>query len=604
MNQVFYIEADEEITKVIKRMKSSDKEGVIFVIPRGSSLGQSVVNLKLLKRSARDTKKALGIVTSDSATKNLADQIGVTVFSKVSEAEKAPLDMEKAVDKAKDTANLKVNTYQKYSLGGASESAKEDEINAPEPKAEEEPEDEAAVLEAGQSEEAELSSEEEEVPEAVESRKSKVESEEAEEEVESQEQDEQTEEPIKPRKEPEAAPEFKKVKDMRRKSKKPLIILLSAVVLVALGAAYVFLPKASISLLVDSRDVSLDYKVIVDKNQDSANLEKMSFSGQIVELSKDGAKQYDATGAKDMGTKASGTITITNSLLTNQVLPAGTKVTSSDGKVFIIAKGVIAPAATLIQATCKVSLTGTVECDSNPGTIDAGVTADQNGEAYNLAVNTSFTVGKMTATNKAAFVGGLTKTQKFVTEEDLANASKDLSAKIKTDNAAEFTKLVTDSNLKVFEKSQGEEVITQSADKKANDEADVFQYSMKLKMFAVGFEESNLEEFATKYIESNILADEAVLDQKSVSTTYKFADASLANGTINLDITSAAKVGRKIDVAKIRSSLVNKSKTEAKNYLMGLPGVNEATVKATPSSLPLLPYFKNNISINFDYKTK
>ncbi len=618
MNQVFYIEADEEITKVIKRMKGSDKEGVVFVIPRGSSLGQSVVNLKLLKRSARDSKKALGIVSSDSATKKLADQIGVTVFAKVSEAEKAPLDKETVQDKSKEAANLKVHTYQKYSLGGASESAKEDEIQPHDSTAEKASEDEEAEEGAGQEEEVELSSENgddtsadegyapEKGTEVLRDRGSEGDEELEEEEVSfggsGDDGEQEDERPINTRKEPESAPEFKKVKDMRRKSKKPLIILLFAIALLALGAAYVFLPKAKISLLVDSRDISLEYKVTVDKNQDGVNLEKMAYAGKIVELSKDSAKQYDATGAKDIGTKATGTISISNSVATTaQVLAAGTKVTAADGKVFSLSKGVIVPAATL--QNCQL-VSGSIKCDTSAGTIDGTVTASENGDGYNLPANTNFTVGKMTAVNKAVLSGGLAKTQKFVTDEDLARASKYLMAKIKSDNTAEFSKLVEDSSLKIFEKSQGEEVITESADKKTNDEADTFQYSMKLKMFAVGFNETDLEAFASKYIGSKILADEAILDQKSVSTTYKFSDSNLANGTINLDITSAAKVGREIDVEKIKVNLANKNRTDAKNYLAGLPGVNAVTVATTPSSMPLLPYLKNNISINFDYKTK
>ena len=128
MNQVFYLESDEEITKVIDRIRKSDEDGVVLVIPRGSSMVQSIINLKLLKRTARDLKKGIALVCGDATAEHLAERLEIPIFHKVHEAEQAKL--KKAVDTPKtaelpeeevikaggEAEPLEVHTYQKYDL--------------------------------------------------------------------------------------------------------------------------------------------------------------------------------------------------------------------------------------------------------------------------------------------------------------------------------------------------------------------------------------------------------------------------------------------------------------------------------------------------------
>ncbi|MCZ2444350.1 MAG: hypothetical protein LC101_11310, partial [Flavobacteriales bacterium] len=56
---------------------------VRVVVPSRSGLLQSSVNVKLLKKAAKDSRKKLVLVTSDKITKNLAGVSGVAVASSV-----------------------------------------------------------------------------------------------------------------------------------------------------------------------------------------------------------------------------------------------------------------------------------------------------------------------------------------------------------------------------------------------------------------------------------------------------------------------------------------------------------------------------------------
>ena len=60
MSQEFktlYVEPTEEITAIIDRLKKTTEQEVVIVIPRGATVLQSVINLKLLKKNAEKAEK-------------------------------------------------------------------------------------------------------------------------------------------------------------------------------------------------------------------------------------------------------------------------------------------------------------------------------------------------------------------------------------------------------------------------------------------------------------------------------------------------------------------------------------------------------------------
>ena len=83
MDEILYLEADEEITSVIDKVKKASADSIGLVIPRNSSLIHSIVNLKLLKKEATKFKKEIALITADKTGRNIAAQIGIPVFEDV-----------------------------------------------------------------------------------------------------------------------------------------------------------------------------------------------------------------------------------------------------------------------------------------------------------------------------------------------------------------------------------------------------------------------------------------------------------------------------------------------------------------------------------------
>ena len=85
MDEIIYLESDEEITSVIDKLKAlnAEQKAVSLVIPKGASILQSVVNLKLLQKEGAALSKDLCIVTQDRIGRNLASQAGFSVYDDI-----------------------------------------------------------------------------------------------------------------------------------------------------------------------------------------------------------------------------------------------------------------------------------------------------------------------------------------------------------------------------------------------------------------------------------------------------------------------------------------------------------------------------------------
>jgi hypothetical protein len=83
--QLLYLEPDDEITSVIRRLRGADRGRVVLVAPGRSRATSSVVALRLLARAAAETGRSVALV-ADASTRALAGEAGVAAFASVADA--------------------------------------------------------------------------------------------------------------------------------------------------------------------------------------------------------------------------------------------------------------------------------------------------------------------------------------------------------------------------------------------------------------------------------------------------------------------------------------------------------------------------------------
>jgi hypothetical protein len=83
--QLLYLEPDDEITSVIRRLRGADAGRVILVAPGRSRATSSVVALRLLSRAAAEAGRSVAL-GADAATRALAGEAGIAAFASVADA--------------------------------------------------------------------------------------------------------------------------------------------------------------------------------------------------------------------------------------------------------------------------------------------------------------------------------------------------------------------------------------------------------------------------------------------------------------------------------------------------------------------------------------
>ena len=83
-----YLEADDEITSVVRRVRSAEAERVIVVVPGRSRATSSAVALRLLARAGEEEGREVAVV-GDALTRSLATEAGLTACATLDEARRA-----------------------------------------------------------------------------------------------------------------------------------------------------------------------------------------------------------------------------------------------------------------------------------------------------------------------------------------------------------------------------------------------------------------------------------------------------------------------------------------------------------------------------------
>ena len=78
-DNALYLEVDEDITSAIDKLSKAPAGPVQIVVPKRSTMLQSIINLKLLKKAADQSGKELVLVTGDRIASELAARVGLAV---------------------------------------------------------------------------------------------------------------------------------------------------------------------------------------------------------------------------------------------------------------------------------------------------------------------------------------------------------------------------------------------------------------------------------------------------------------------------------------------------------------------------------------------
>jgi hypothetical protein len=284
---VIYIDTEDDITAIIGKVKASKEHIVALVPPKRIGAIQSAVNLKLVHRAAEAVDKRLVIISNNAALTALSASAGIPVAknlqSKPELAEIPALDIDDGND-----------VIDGDTLPGAPASGAAVAAVATAPEADVSPSSAAVGSKTKNPKAGALGA-------AALAAKDKV-----------------------------------KIPDFDKFRKKLFLIIGGAVLLVAfLIWAIFFAPSAKIIVTAKTSEAALNSQVKVGDAL-STDLKAGTIKTVTKTSQKSVSKQFSSTGKKDVGTKATGTVSFSTNLIDNldTTIPAGTTLTSSGGSTY------------------------------------------------------------------------------------------------------------------------------------------------------------------------------------------------------------------------------------------------------------------------------
>lgn len=550
--EVVYLDIDDDITSIIDKVESAGSKVVALVLPKRAAALQSIVNMRLLARSAETAGKKAVLITTEAALLPLAGAAGLNVAKSLQSTPEVPsspvppvptkhaVEAEAVPEAAGDEADLPKKIDYSRSVGELA--AKDEHLE---------------TIELDSDEEAAAAS-------AL---------------------DEPAKKPKAPKDKKLAVPNFDRFRLMLGLAIAGVLALIIFIIL-----AIWVLPKATIAITTTSVPVSTNFALNTSDTAKALDEKAGVIPASLKTSDQTTNQQVQATGQQNNGTKATGSIVMSTSDCsgTAPTVAAGTGV-SSAGSTFI----------TQNQATFTPKLDSHNNCYYSSNSTN--VTAQQGGSKNNLAAGSSFTVygyPAVTGSNSSAFSGGTDNITTVVSQNDVDNAAK------------KITSSDTDTFTKAFESqlsSAGFYVITPTlklsdpvttATPAVGQPASSVTVNIKITYTVLVVKKADLQKAITDKLTSQIGTKQKlsnsdnVLNGASVTVTNQ-SSPIIAQLAISEDTIAVPQ----LDITSIKKEVAGQKSGDIQAALGGIDGVKNVDVHLSPFWVSKVPKSLSKIHI-------
>ena len=540
---IIYIDVEDDITAIIGKVKESKEKIVALVPPKRIGVLQSAVNLRLLQRVATQADKRIVLITGNQALIGLAAAASIPVArnlqSKPELAEIPALDIDDGNDVI-DGSQLPVGEHAKQT-------------------------DAASDVEIAEADLIKGLDIEKDAPVAAPA----------------------------PKRATKKTPVSKRVPNFNTFRKKLVIALIILFVLIGgLVWAIVFAPAATVIITARTTAVPVNGMVSLGKE---TNAEQGVVKVLTETLEKTDTVEFEATGEKEVGEKASGSVTFSNcETYTSQVIKAGTFISNGQYN-YSVEDDVVVPGGSGSFLGC-----------TTPGvSAEVKVVAQKVGEGYNAAGGTQFAVAgssnQMKAVTADGLSGGSSKKVPMVTAQDVQKAKEKLveqsTDEVKKELESKFT-----GNVKVIEASFDVKHADVDASPAIGDEAT--DKKAKLTSKAVyrlsGIEDNELTSYLEQMLKKQMPDQTAQRIYSTGLDQVKLNDFTRRDDSMSVRIAASGQIGPVIDEANIKDKVAGKRFGDIQADLTKIEGVSEVDVKYSFFWVRTVPNNHDKITIKFD----
>lgn len=560
--ETIYVDVDDEITSIIDKVRNAKGKVVALVLPKRAVVLQSIVNMKLLKRTADDAGKNLVLVTTETGLMPLAGAVGLFVASTPTsrpsipaapvgpndepEDIDEPLNITDGNDDADDFDTKAVagkSVGELAAVGAAAKLADEDDIDDSIDMSDDEGAAPAAATVATQA------------PKLKKDKKLKV-------------------------------PNFDSFK------KKIALGVLAVILLVgAWIMAFVVLPHATVTIKTDSATIPTNLNLTLNTQAKTLQINNNLVPASAQSQQKTSTQTVPATGQQNNGQKASGSVKFTTQKCSQPIgvapssLPTGSSV-SSGGKTYILQDQAVFSFTGFSQGgTCANYSTGSVD-----------ILALKGGADYNTGNSATFTASNG-ASGSGSASGGTDNITKIVSASDIESATSKITS---SDSGSVKQQLSSDLQGKGLQPVSatflaGSPAVTTSA--KAGDAVDNVTVTAVTTYTMLGVQKSDLK----KLVENNVNGQldkgkQVILDDGVANADFTAQSPATATGA-SVSMEAKSEVGPDLHADQLKTQLAGKKAGDVKSYLKQTPGVTDVDVHYSPFWVNSVPAKSSKVTI-------
>ncbi len=536
-----YVDIEDDIAGIAEKLANAGEKIVALVLPKRPSVLQSSVNMRLLKKSAENASKNLVLITTDEQVVRLAGQSDVHVAKSLQSKPQIP-----AVEAE---AEAVIEEISDEGAASNDQSGSDSDIDPAQPEVYND--EKKLDLHTPVGELTQTDSEDEI-------------------ELDNTDPIEETDDkkPIKSKVKGIKVPNFGAFRNKLLLGGTGLVLLIAFLVW-----ATIFAPRGRVTITTEKSDKQAKLSLTAGTGIAAVDLEQATIPATLKEDKQKLNATFQPTGQKDLGTKASGEVTLSIRCSDvdddTPVVPAGTGI-SSGSLTFI--------------TNASVSLD---EPRSGPcrfvGTTT--VTAQNNGDQYNLSPRSYSVAGfsTVTATDSEGMSGGTSRIVKVVSQSDIDGAKQKAIDSGANDVKGKLSKLLSDEGsvaiLDTFTSVNGEATTTVALD---NEAAGDVTLTMEIVSTMFGIKKADADQFIAKEVEKEVTGlNQKIYDSGITKATIAVAERPDPQ-TLKISISSTATVGPDIDTEAVARELAGMKAGQAKQTLEQKNGIKQVEIRLSP----------------------
>ena len=584
---VVYIEPEEDITDIIGKIEGSKSKIVALVPPKKAGVLKSIVNIKLIMKTGLNADKKVVLVTTDPAIIKLAAATRMPVTKDLKSAPEIPepddIDDSSEVVEVDDEAEITEDTED----DDVKKSKDEDEDEGKdEDESEDNDQDDGAKEKSKKSDDADIDKEDDKNDDV-------------------EEDDKKASKKEKEAKKPEA-------KGKLANSNNPVLrwigthkkitagICVGLVLLVIAGVwAFGIVPAATITLKLETTTGNFSENIAFTEKATDEKVSEGKFYIQEKKIESKSEVEFEATGKKNVGEKASGTLTV------YYVFKAEGSISVNAGASFTYSNlSYLANANTTITWGGKDS-----ECknkdDDNIGSKgcyiykDIAVTAAEAGAKYNISATGSgwVTNSGVTVASGSAMSGGSDKTVTIVQQADIDKAMKNISTENETVNKEKLYETIEGEQFEIdssFKQTVGDPVFTPAVGQEIEDGKKA-KLSVTTTATVFTVDENKLIEYIT---EKAKLEDKYKIYEMNDPFVENFTKADSGyTGRLKTAYIAGPTISQNDVVEEVKGKGIGTAKRDLTDKFKGIKSITIDTSAPWVSSIPGNP---EKITVNID----